>query len=279
MTDAFTITQPDDPAHAVPMVVHIPHAGTRVPDDVRARMHLPDDALADEIRAMTDWHTDALFGPAGQEAGATVMVNHISRLVADPERLPNHAEPMAAVGMGAVYTHTRHGVPLRSKVETPALLDRFFQPWADHVEAAVAAQVDAFGRCLVLDAHSFPSTAFPFEDPGAVRPDIDLGWSEPHRPDGLVESVSEVVEAHGWSVAENSPFAGAYVPLLRFGSDERVRSLMVEVNRGTHLDEATGAPGAGWDVAARVIGEVVHHAAAWAAALEDTPTTPDRPEL
>src|SRR5690625_3188466 len=229
---AFTVDRPQGQMPAIPMVVHLPHSGTQIPPHVRDRIRVSDDDLADEVLAMTDWHTDVLFGPAGTRAGATVITNHTSRLVVDPERLPNHLEPAAQWGMGAVYTHTRHGTPLRSKAETPDLLDEFFQPWADTVHAEVGTYLERFGSCLILDGHSFPSEPFPFEDPTAERPDIDLGWSDPHRPDGLVEVVSELVTNRGLTVAENTPFAGAYVPLGRYGRDERVTSLMVEVKIG-----------------------------------------------
>jgi len=40
----------------------------------------------------------------------------VSRLVVDPERLPDDAsESMSAKGMGAVYTRTSDGAPLRSQ--------------------------------------------------------------------------------------------------------------------------------------------------------------------
>ena len=269
MTDRpFSVTAPADPSAGVPMLVHLPHAGTKIPDAVRARIRISDEQLADEVLAMTDWHTGDLFGPAATDAGATVITNHLSRLVVDPERLPNHREPAAAYGMGAVYTHTRHGTPMRSKAETPDLLDQYFQPWADTVSACVTAHLEQFGHCLILDGHSFPAEPFPFEDPSQPRPDIDLGWSDPHRPEGLVDQVAELAANRGYSVAENTPFSGAYVPLGRYGRDAQVTALMVEVNRRVYLNETTGAKASGWDEAAALISEIVTAAADWARSRE-----------
>ena len=41
-------------------IVHVPHSSTSIPDDVRAQLLLDDDALAEELRLMTDARTDEL---------------------------------------------------------------------------------------------------------------------------------------------------------------------------------------------------------------------------
>jgi hypothetical protein len=63
---------------------------------------------------------------------ATSVVYCVSRLVLDPERFTDDAmEPMAAQGMGAVYTSTTDSTPLRSRLaasERAELLVRFYEP-------------------------------------------------------------------------------------------------------------------------------------------------------
>jgi N-formylglutamate deformylase len=41
-------------------IVHVPHSSTSIPDDVRAQLLLGDDALAEELRLMTDARTEEL---------------------------------------------------------------------------------------------------------------------------------------------------------------------------------------------------------------------------
>jgi len=43
-----------------PWILHVPHASSAIPAAVRERIVLDDDALAAELRAMTDAHTDLL---------------------------------------------------------------------------------------------------------------------------------------------------------------------------------------------------------------------------
>lgn len=67
------------------VVLHVPHASTHVPDDVRAGIVLDDAGLAAELLASTDLHTDTLV--AGLDASRVRLhVNAHSRLVVDPER-------------------------------------------------------------------------------------------------------------------------------------------------------------------------------------------------
>ena len=119
-----------------PFVVHVPHAATVIPDDLRDRFALTDEALARELLLMTDRYTGELF----DISPANALRFPVSRLVVDPERFPDDAgEPMAAVGMGAVYVRTHLGTPLR-RLETGerrALLERFYEPHHRALEESV----------------------------------------------------------------------------------------------------------------------------------------------
>lgn len=263
MTDADVLQPEGGPT--VPLVVHVPHGGTRIPAGVRRGLLLDDEALEAELLAMTDWHTPRLFGPPTVAAGGVALVNRASRLVVDPERLPDAREPMTAVGMGAIYTRTSGGAPLRAErdaAERVRLLDGWFLPWLDAMERLVGEALDRHGRCLILDAHSFPAAPLPYEDATLVRPGLCLGHEAAHAPAGLLPELERAAAAHGVSVAHNTPFAGSYVPLSRYGTDRRVTSVMLELNRGTHLDEATGDPGPGFPATRALVADLVRSAAA-----------------
>ena len=108
---SFT-TVPGDPGS--PWILHVPHASTRIPPAVRARIVLDDEQLDAELRAMTDAHTDRLAARTSELVAARrpwAFVSGVSRLVVDPERFPDEREVMNRVGMGAVYTRTSTGWP------------------------------------------------------------------------------------------------------------------------------------------------------------------------
>lgn len=224
-----------------PYVVHVPHSSISIPDDVRAGLLLDDDALAHELRLMTDARTDELaMLAAGQVTPRPwLFVNRLSRLVVDPERLPDENEEMYDVGMGAVYTRTSAGRVLRDvdhRAER-ALLDRFFTPYAEALADLVDNRILAARRAVLIDLHSYPVLALPYErHQDGRRPPVCIGVDVDHTPAALVDRVSRACSVIG-EVVVNEPFAGSYIPLRHFGRDNRVTSVMVELRRDTYLRE------------------------------------------
>ena len=251
---AFDILRPSGAAR--PLVGHVPHAAARVPPRERSGILLDDAGIALELIRMTDAHTDRLYSWV-RDLGGTLVVNRVSRLVVDPERFPDDAdEPMAAVGQGAVYSRTSMGAPLRAPgaAERARLIARYYEPYHAALEAEVAAALAAHDRCLLLDGHSFASVPLPGEpDQDPDRPDVCIGTDPFHTPRDLVAALATSLAAEGFRVAVDRPFAGALVPLRWYRADRRVSAVMLEVRRGTYMDEATGEPLAGFDdVAARL---------------------------
>ena len=190
---------------------------------------------------MTDWFTDELFGELD---GATDVVFPVSRLVVDPERFEHdEQEPMSECGMGVIYQRTSDGACLRNTIssqERESLLNTYYRPHHQLLARAVGHALETAGQCLVLDGHSFPSYALPYEqDKSLARPEICIGTDDFHTPDELRDAAVELFKAAGFSVAVNSPFAGAMVPAEFYRSDKRVLALMVEVRRDLYLDEKT----------------------------------------
>lgn len=231
---------------ASPVVLHVPHSSTWIPDDVRARILLDDAALRDELAAMTDACTDlvALLAADASSPRPWAFVNRASRLVVDPERFTDPAaEEMEAVGMGAVYTSTSQRTPLREAEPEyrAALLDEYFHPYAAALADLVDARLEACGRAVILDVHSYPAAALPYELHAAdERPPVCLGTDAAHTSAALLEAARTAFG--GWDVATDQPFSGTYVPLRHYGRDTRVESLMLEIRRDQYL-----APGNGPD--------------------------------
>ena len=76
------------------VLFHVPHAGLQIPPDVRADIILDDKDLEAELLVMTDWHTDEIARRAAGLCGvdSVSFINQLSRLVVDPERLPDDVE-------------------------------------------------------------------------------------------------------------------------------------------------------------------------------------------
>jgi len=233
------------PAHGPrgPLVAHVPHASTFIPLAARELISLDDAALGRELARMTDWHTEDLFSWV-LDLGGSMFVNRASRLVMDPERFADDAdEPMSSVGQGVVYTKTADGEPL-SRID-PSERERrvrdLYWPYHAALTDLVTSMLDEFGRCTILDCHSFPSVPLPSEDDKAPnRPDICIGTDDFHTPPALADALEESLAREGFRVGRNSPFGGSLVPLRYWCNDPHVTSVMIELRRDLYCDEATG---------------------------------------
>ncbi|MEU2159650.1 N-formylglutamate amidohydrolase [Streptomyces chengbuensis] len=231
-----------------PVVLHVPHSSREIPEWVRHGIELDDAALELELDRITDAHTAAI-ATAGADAAALRpwrFVNGLSRLVIDPERFPDEREEMLAVGMGAVYTRTTHRERLRPADTDPGpLIERYFHPYARAMTAAVADRLEAVGRAVVIDVHSYPTEPLPYELHGdGPRPPICLGTDPFHTPPEL-RAAAERAFADFGGTGLDSPFAGTYVPLDFHGRDARVSALMIEIRRDVCMTERGGPAGAG----------------------------------
>lgn len=179
---------------------------------------------------------------------AQVIRAPASRLVVAVERFSDDRhEPTADRGMGAVYSVTSSLKPLRrplSDSDRDALVMAYYHPHHARLEAAVSAAIDLHGRCLVIDCHSFPSLALPYElvDPAITRPDICIGTDAFHTSGELAAAFVTAFQREGWSKNLNQPFAGALVPGSRHQQDHRVNAVMVEINRQLYLREQDATP-------------------------------------
>ncbi len=224
-----------------PLLLHIPHASTRIPDDAGGDFVVDRDTLDAELLRLTDRFTDTLYGD-GFPAAQTVAAD-VSRLVVDVERFADDAhEPCAARGMGAVYVRTSTGALLRavSAKRRVELLDRYYWPHHHRLDALATRALEQFGRCVMIDAHSFPVTALPTQVDFSAPPEIGIGTDAMHTSAELALVVHTFFTDRGFSVGMNTPFAGTMVPNAFYGRDARVQSVMLEVRRDLYMDERTG---------------------------------------
>ena len=243
-----------------PIIAHIPHAATEIPQHLRQSIVLGDADLHQQIIKLTDWHTEALFSWVS-DLGGRLFVNTISRLAFDPERFVDDAsEPMARVGQGAFYTQTTDGAVLArfSEADRQSRVKELYEPYHAGLTALVASTLETHGCAVILDCHSFATVPLPSEpDQSPNRPDICIGTDPFHTPEPITRGLLEGFRAEGLSVAVDAPFAGTLVPLAYLGMDQRVISVMIEVRRGLYCDESTGATLSGFDAFRTLLERVI----------------------
>ena len=241
--------------HSRSVVIHIPHSATYIPGFLRQELMLDEEALRQNTLAFTDWRTRDLFTHA---AFPGRVVFPVSRMVCDPERFrADEAESMAKIGLGAVYERDAFLRPLRhlDACGRELLLRLYYDPHHRRLTQAVTERLRQNGECLLVDAHSFSAVPLPYEpEQGAGHPDICVGTCGVHTPATLLRKAVRFFESRGLSVAVDYPYAGSMVP-LRYLGDARVRSVMVEINRGLYRRAEALRPSSGYAWIKRVMGE------------------------
>ncbi|QYJ05398.1 N-formylglutamate amidohydrolase [Nocardioides panacisoli] len=228
---------PGDPD--APVVLHVPHASTHIPADVREGILLDDDALAAELQHVTDAGTDNLAREAADLAGVRpwIFVNHLSRLVVDPERFIDDLERIRPVELDAVvYERTSDLSQLRQPTDAQreALIDDYFTPYVEALADLVDERLAVAGEVTVIDLHSYPQDPLPYEmDDGRPRPEVAVGVDDFHTPRSLRDAAIGAMRpvTPSGRVLVDTPFAGCYVPPRHRGTDAAVQAVMLEVRR------------------------------------------------
>ena len=136
------------------------------------------------------------------------------------------------------------------------MLKTYYFPHHAALENLVKECLEKFGRCLIIDCHSFPSQPLPYEaNRDLDRPDICIGADEIHSPNPLVQEACEYFQEALLDVSVNKPFSGSIVPSSYYGKpDTGVHSIMIEVNRRLYMNENTGEKNENFEPMKSIIG-------------------------
>ena len=216
------------------LILHIPHSSTNIPfyDGFVNDM----DKIDREIVKLTDWFTDDLFSNEIDDA----IIAPFSRIFCDVERFADDKlEVMSKFGMGVLYEKFDDEETLREV--TPELRKRVLKDfyWKHHetLSELVKTRLESNNSCLIVDCHSFPEKALNRSlNKTTFRPDFNIGTDSYHTPKKLIELSKRYFEELGYSLGIDEPYSGTMVPMEYYKKDDRVQSIMLEVNRKLYLD-------------------------------------------
>lgn len=208
------------------LLVHVPHASTHIPQNLRKDFIVEDDSIDKESNISADLYTEQLARQAWPLA--TIIEAKISRIVLDVERYEDDSkEIMAQFGRGIIYTKSHDGKKIRGKVsqkKRQKLIDQYYAPhWKK-------LRDNAKGKVLI-DLHSYPVEPWSIElRPNDSRPEIDLGFTEELTPTKWVTSITNHFKNLDFEVGHNTPYSG----VIDAGAKA---AIMIEVRRdviGSH---------------------------------------------
>jgi N-formylglutamate deformylase len=265
----FTVREP--PTLTSCAVFSSPHSGRAYPPDLVARSRLP---MA-HLRLSEDAYVEELFAAAPAH-GAPLLAANMPRAYVDLNRGPAELDPAliegvrahglnprVAAGLGVVPRVVAEGVPIYSgklpAAEALRRIDRIHAPYHEALGRLLDTAHQVFGIAMLFDCHSMPSDALrSVAGARGRRPDVVLGDRYGASAGGWVmDQTQAVLEAAGFVVARNAPFAGGYIT-QRYGRPARgYHAIQIELDRSLYLDEVRIEPGAGFDATRSAMSEVV----------------------
>ncbi len=259
-----------------PVVFASPHSGRVYPADFLSLAQVPERVL----RSSEDAYVDRLIADA-PEFGAPLVTSQVPRAYVDFNRAADEFDPALidgvpraglnpriASGLGVIARVVANGRAIyRGKLpraEAERRIARYWQPYHAALAGVLAKSHARFGQVLLCDMHSMPHEALSgIAARGGTRPDVVLGdrWGAAARVD-VVEAVEEILTGAGFTVARNTPFAGAYVA-QRYGQPSQgMHAVQIEIDRALYLDEHGVQPLPGFESFRAVMRDVVRKIAA-----------------
>ena len=254
---AFTVRLPEAETEA--LVFASPHSGRDYPAELMAAAVL--DAAA--IRRSEDAFVDELIA-SGPACGAAVIAANFARAFIDVNREPYELDPAmfedelpafarartarVAAGLGSIARVVGEGQEIyRRKLtfaEARRRIEGAHRPYHQALAGLIEATRARHGRAVLIDWHSMPSAASGGPAERSRRGcDIVLGdrFGSACAP-ALTRVVERQLEAMGYRVARNAPYAGGYTTEFYGRPGEGVHALQIEINRAVYLDESTLTP-------------------------------------
>lgn len=223
----------------VPLIISIPHAGTKIPDSIFGRFSNAGKKLPD-----TDWFVPRLYEFA-KDIGVYMIVASYSRYIIDLNRPPDDKtlyENDKATGLipkvlfdgsqlyAAEEPFTEEDINNR--------LETYWRPYHAKLSDTLAEIKEEHGYALLYDAHSIASRV-PNLFKGKL-PDLNLGTANAESCGPEVGyAIAEVIRASDFSSTINGRFIGGYITRHYGKPDKKVHAVQMEIGQTAYMDEET----------------------------------------
>ena len=273
------IDRPDRWASGV--IFGSPHSGRSYPDWFLEGTKLPPETL----RSSEDAFVDRLIACA-PSFGAVTIRAQVPRAIVDLNRAPDEIDPLVVrgvprhplnqrtlAGLGVIPRVVSQGRAILERpidrAEAERRIDAYWRPYHQALASLIAEARSRFGQAILIDMHSMPHDAL--NHLHGARPDMVLGNRHGLSAAARVsDAIVTAVEAEGWRIRRNSPFAGAYICSSYGRPGQNIHVVQLEIDRALYMDEKTITLHDGFgDVAARMA-RVIRKLA-----VLDTGTRPD----
>mgnify|MGYP003571138484 CR=1 FL=1 len=217
-----------------PLVLGLPHTGTYVPPEIKARLNSRGQTLAD-----TDWHIERLYD--GLIGDVTTVRTPMHRYVIDVNRAPGGESLYPGQNTtGLVPLTDFDGLPIWQEEEEPDAAEVEARRAAYHApyHAALAAELERVrarhGFAILYDCHSIRSRIqFLFE---GTLPDLNIGTNGGTTcAPGIADAVRDACEASGYSTVTDGRFKGGWTTRHYGRPCDGLHAIQMELAQSTYL--------------------------------------------
>ena len=217
-------------------IFHIPHDGRYCPEELMASVCVPKEVFMDYHERMRDKDVWQMIPRAYYTVHMTHFFN-VSRLLCDVERFVGPEEIMEQYGMGFCYEKAYDGTILKHVTDD---LKAATRKYYDEHHAGINEECEKHRNMLFFDMHSYTDEIIPpyARKENARTPDLCIGTDARFTPPRLKEIVMRRFSEIGFSIKENEPYSGFYIPetVLADPSAYDFAGIMLEFNRRIYCD-------------------------------------------
>ena len=225
----------------IPLLVSLPHDGSDIPADFRARMTPAARSAPD-----TDWHVSRLYAFA-RDMGASMLVPRWSRYVIDLNRGEDDTSLYPGQNTTGLVPLVRFdGEPVYlpgmepDAGEVTARIARYWRPYHQALRGELDRLRTTHGRVLLWEGHSIRGSGLPFLFDGRL-PDLNLGTASGASCAPQVQARVEAVLGRqaGYDWVANGRFKGGHITRHYGDPANGIDAVQLELSQRTYMDEAS----------------------------------------
>ena len=164
----------------------------------------------------------------------------------------NIRNPRISSGLGVIPRVVSHGKEIyRGKLsleQAQSRIEYYWKPYHKDLANLLKRAQSIYGQSLLIDMHSMPHEAVSTQSSFVRAPEIVVGdrfgmSSDPE----FTNLIVSILKQHGFRVAKNTPFAGAFITKHHGKIKERTHAIQLEIDRSLYMDEERILPNSGFE--------------------------------
>ena len=216
------------------------------------------------IRSSEDAFLDQLIDGI-EEYGAPKIIANAPRAFIDLNRSTDELDPALisgiknkiqspriSSGLGVIPRVVSHGKEIyRGKLsleQAQSRIEYYWKPYHKDLSNLLKWARSIYGQSLLIDMHSMPHEAVSTQSSFIKAPEIVVGdrfgmSSDPE----FTNLIVSILKQHGFRVAKNTPFAGAFITKHHGKIKDRTHAIQLEIDRSLYMDEERILPNSGFE--------------------------------